>query len=282
MALTIKRSKDNRVVKCVLHRVADIPGGVTVKVANLGGDALFEGTPLCKGIDGTYDVVKTAQVVTDYTSGTSLDIAKGSHLKVGDKISPDGVNYASISAIDKSNAAKDVITLSAGFSVAITANTCLFLVTVTTEKHEATAKGSAATTDTTFKVLKGHKFEVGDIVAGKEASKFVGETITGIDRGNDVYDTITVESTLSAAIVDEDVIIAVKATGDVGATASKQKEYDVIAKQNEAVAIAGSNEDVVSGENLFVSALVIGVVRESNAPIVNNDMKASLKGIQYI
>ena len=46
MSLTIKRSKDNRVVKCVLHRVADIPGGVTVHVANLGGSALFEKTEI--------------------------------------------------------------------------------------------------------------------------------------------------------------------------------------------------------------------------------------------
>ena len=46
MSLTIKRAKDNRVVKCILHRIADIPGGVTVKTANLGGTALFEGTPL--------------------------------------------------------------------------------------------------------------------------------------------------------------------------------------------------------------------------------------------
>src|SRR3712207_8872392 len=64
MSLTIKRKKDNRVVKCILHRVADIPGGVTVSVANLGGSALFEGTPLGVGTDGLFVVCKTAQVVT--------------------------------------------------------------------------------------------------------------------------------------------------------------------------------------------------------------------------
>lgn len=46
MGLRIDRKKDNRVVKCILHRVADIPGGVTVKVANLGGTGLFEEHPL--------------------------------------------------------------------------------------------------------------------------------------------------------------------------------------------------------------------------------------------
>ena len=54
MALSIKRQKDNRVVKCVLHRVADIPGGVTLSVAELGGSALFEGTPIGKGSDGMF------------------------------------------------------------------------------------------------------------------------------------------------------------------------------------------------------------------------------------
>lgn len=28
--LHIKRAKDNRVVKCIVSRIADIPGGVTV------------------------------------------------------------------------------------------------------------------------------------------------------------------------------------------------------------------------------------------------------------
>ena len=58
-----QKEKDNRVVKCILHRVADIPGGVTVQVANLGGSALFEGTPIGKGSNGLYVVCKTAQVI---------------------------------------------------------------------------------------------------------------------------------------------------------------------------------------------------------------------------
>ena len=86
MALRIQRKKDNRVVKCVLHRVADIPGGVTVKVADLGGNALFEGTPLGKGANGVYQVVKTAQIVTAAAAdATTYDVAKGHHFKVGDR-----------------------------------------------------------------------------------------------------------------------------------------------------------------------------------------------------
>jgi len=43
--ITIEGMKDSRVVKCILHRVADIPGGGTVAVAGLGGKGLAEGTP---------------------------------------------------------------------------------------------------------------------------------------------------------------------------------------------------------------------------------------------
>ena len=64
MSLVIKRAKDNRVVKCVLHRIADIPGGVTVSIASLGGSALFEGTPLGVGKNGMY---RQSQALTSPT-----------------------------------------------------------------------------------------------------------------------------------------------------------------------------------------------------------------------
>jgi hypothetical protein len=47
-------------------------------------------------------------------------------------------------------------------------------------------------------------------------------------------------------------------------------------------AFAGSNEDVVSGNNLFVAAWVIGVLKESNAPVVNDAIKTALKGVAYV
>lgn len=188
MALTIKRKKDNRVVKCVLHRVADIPGGVTVSVANLGGGALFEGTPIGKGSNGLYQVCKTAQIITAATNdATTYDVAKGHHFKVGDRFATAACNGQSITAIDKSNAAKDVITVGTTLGAAITANTCAF-------------ESSGA--NKTLKVTP--------------------------------------------------------------------------------IAFAGSNEDVVSGDNLFVSAWVIGVVKEANAPIVNDTIKAALKGVMYV
>lgn len=127
MSLTIKRKKDNRVVKCILHRVADIPGGVTVQVANLGGSALFEGTPLGKGSNGLYVVCKTAQVITEANaSATTYEVAKGHHFKVGDRFATDDCNGQTITAIDKSDAAKDVITVGTTLGAIVKAGTCAF------------------------------------------------------------------------------------------------------------------------------------------------------------
>ncbi|GBU07970.1 hypothetical protein AwDysgo_13010 [Bacteroidales bacterium] len=188
MALSIKRQKDNRLIKCVLHRVADIPGGVTVSVVDLGGSALFEGTPIGKGQGGLYKVCKTAQVITDATAtATTYEIAKGHHFKVGDRFAAEDANGQAITAIDKSDALKDVVTLGTTLGTAITAGTCAF-------------ESSGA--NKTLKVSP--------------------------------------------------------------------------------IAFAGSNEDVASGDNLFVSAWVIGVVNAANAPIVNATIKSALKGVVYV
>jgi hypothetical protein len=188
MALTIKRKKDNRVVKCVLHRIADLPGGVTLSVADLGGSALFEGTPIGKGSDGLYAVCKTAQIITAATNNaTTYEVAKGHHFKVGDRFATDAANGQPVTAIDKSGAVKDVITVGITLGVAVPAGTCAF-------------ESSGA--NKTLKVIP--------------------------------------------------------------------------------TAFAGSNEDVVSGSNLFVPAWVIGVLKASNAPLANEAIKTALKGVVYV
>ena len=188
MSLTIKRAKDNRVVKCILHRIADIPGGVTVKTANLGGTALFEGTPIGKGKDGVFEVCKTAQVITQAdASAKTYDVAKGHHFKVGDRFATADCDGQTITAIDKSNPAKDIITVGTTLGAVVKAGTCAF-------------ESSGA--NKTLKVIP--------------------------------------------------------------------------------VAIAGSNEDVDANSNLFVSAWVHAVVRESNAPIVNDAIKNGVKNVSYV
>lgn len=192
MALKIERKADSRVIKAIVHRVADIPGGVTVSVADIGGDALKEGTPLrFAASDGMHHVCKTALIVTDATSSaTTYEVAKGHHFKVGDIFATEGANGQAITAISKANADKDVITVGTTLGVAITA-----------------------------------------------ASK-------------------TVAFQAAAA----------------GGTVVKYPP----------TAIAGSNYDVAAGESLFCDAWVIAVVRQGNAPYVNDTLKGTLKGIHYI
>ena len=188
MSLTIKRAKDNRVVKCILHRIADIPGGVTVRTANLGGTALFEGTPIGRGKDGVFEVCKTAQIVSKAeANATTYEVAKGHHFKVGDRFATDSCNGQSITAIDKSDATKDIITVGTTLGAVVNAGTCAF-------------ESSGA--NKTLKVVP--------------------------------------------------------------------------------IAIAGSNEDVDEKSNLFVSAWVHAVVRESNAPIVNDAIKNGVKNVSYV
>ena len=187
--LKISRNSDNRANKCVAHRVADIAGGVGVRTSNLGGKVLYEGTPLAKGENGLYEVVKTAKLVTNANSqATRLEIAKGSHFVVGDYIGfSSAVNGVQIAAIDKSNASKDILT-------------------------------------------------VASIAAELKA-------------------------------------------GAVGVETTSTASYN---PKLTAVAVAGSNNDVVAGEICYTDAWVIAVVNESNAPAVNDAIKSANPAIRYV
>jgi len=130
MGLKIDRSSDTRVNKSILHRVADIPGGVTIKTASLGGSALYEGTPVGPLGDGSgmYGVAKTAKLVTQAANdATTYEVAKGHHFKVGDYFATGSTNGKQITAIDKTtNSDKDVITLSATLGVVVAIGAVMF------------------------------------------------------------------------------------------------------------------------------------------------------------
>lgn len=190
MALKIKRANDSRVIKCILHRIADIPGGVTVCTSELGGSALLEGTPLAyAAADQLYHVCKTAKVVTEANNtAVAYEVAKGHHFKVGDRFATEGANGQLITAIDKTtNADKDVITVGTTLGAVVAVGTVAF-----------------------------------ESAAGNKVVKYAPTVI------------------------------------------------------------AGNNEDVESGENLFEAAWVAAVVRKGNAPSINDTVAATLKGIHYI
>jgi len=189
--LKITRKNDSRVVKSILHRIADIPGGVTVSIATLGGASLKEGTPIgaADGSTGLCLVAKTAKVVTNATN-----------------------------------------------------------------------------TAVTIEVEKGHHFKVGDYVS---SGVLVGQVISAIDKTTStIKDTITVGTTLGGALTAGDILFQ-SSTGSAAELVTP-------------VAIVGSNYDVETGEQLFVDAWVMAVVKEANAPWVNAAIKALLKGIIYI
>lgn len=126
MALRIKRQSDTRQVPCIAHRIADIPGGVTVDISTLGGPILLEGTPIAVGTAGKYNVCKTAKIVTAAAiDAVAYEVAKGHHFKVGQFLGTGSVAYA-ITAIDKTGADKDVITLGTTLGVVLAVGTVVY------------------------------------------------------------------------------------------------------------------------------------------------------------
>ena len=60
MGMTVTRRKDTRTPRVFMHKTADIRGGVSVKVSELGGDFLNEGAVLSAPDNGICHVVKIA------------------------------------------------------------------------------------------------------------------------------------------------------------------------------------------------------------------------------
>lgn len=98
----------------IYHRVADIPNGVTVKTADFpeGVKLLPEGSLLAPAADGLYAVVGTTKVVeTAAADATAYAVAKGSSFIVGSKIIKNGSTNVNVTAVDRSDVNKDVITV---------------------------------------------------------------------------------------------------------------------------------------------------------------------------
>ena len=132
-----------------------------------------------------------------------------------------------------------------------------------------TAKVSEAATNTatTYKVAKGHHFKVGDFVMFKTGAK--AYAITAIDTSALTHDTLTVGTTLGAAVEPGTAIVQAAA-----ATASAFKYRPV--------AMCGDSYDVESLSNLAVSAVTIGQFKESITPALSDDIKAALPTIRLI
>ena len=97
MGMTVTRRKDTRTPRVFMHKTADIRGGVSVKVSELGGDFLNEGAVLSAPDNGICHVVKIAVLSAEATdTATDIKVNKGHNFKVGDFIMADegGKAYA--------------------------------------------------------------------------------------------------------------------------------------------------------------------------------------------
>lgn len=111
--MTVSRRKDTKTPKVLMHKIADIRGGVSVNVSELGGDYLREGAVLSAPVDGICHVVKIARVVADVAAADkTIKVEKFHNFKAGDFVMLDEESSAvQISAIDESNKAFDTLTV---------------------------------------------------------------------------------------------------------------------------------------------------------------------------
>lgn len=123
MSMTVTRRKDSKTPRVIMHRVADIRGGVSIKTSELGGDYLNEGSVLSAPVNGICHVLKIAALYAAATdNATTLKVKKNHHLKVNDVITlGTGSKAVSIAAIDEENSAYDELTLSETLGVALEA-----------------------------------------------------------------------------------------------------------------------------------------------------------------
>lgn len=87
--MTVQRRKDTRTPRVFMHKVADIRGGVSVKVSELGGDFLNEGAaraPRQRHLPRQKIAALSAEA-TD--TATDIKVNKGHNFKVGDFVMAD-------------------------------------------------------------------------------------------------------------------------------------------------------------------------------------------------
>ena len=126
--------------------LADYPNGKGIYTADLGGDVVYDGTPVYMS-SGICKVQKTAMVYENAgSSAVKYKIYKGSHLKVGDTVTNGSTSYA-ITAIDKTTSANyDEITVGTTLGAATKDTTILVVgsntvVGLVTGHHEVLEAG---------------------------------------------------------------------------------------------------------------------------------------------
>ncbi len=145
MSLQISKSSDTRYLPVFRRIFEDIPGGVTLKTANLPSDKyeVKEGqliAPAASG--GTYEVVKTAKLTASYASNEShMKVNVKNLLAVGDFLTDGTKTPKKITAITRGSTYDD-IKLSAALAKDLATGDLLIeplASNATANKHAATA-----------------------------------------------------------------------------------------------------------------------------------------------
>lgn len=112
MAMTVKRRKDVRTPSVIMHKIADIRGGVSINTSELGGNFLREGAFLSAPTNGMCNVVKTAKVLAEVQSaGADIQVSKFHNFKVGDFVMVTANGKATAIKSIAEDKDKDTITL---------------------------------------------------------------------------------------------------------------------------------------------------------------------------
>lgn len=144
--MTVTRRKDTRTPRVFMHKTADIRGGVSVNVSELGGDFLNEGAVLSAPDNGICHVVKIAVLSEEATIFTTdIKVNKGHNFKVGDFIMADegGKAYA-IASITTTEKTHDTIRVKTTLGVKIAKGG--FIIEAAAEAAAESAAESAAET----------------------------------------------------------------------------------------------------------------------------------------
>ncbi|KXB77537.1 hypothetical protein HMPREF1860_01331 [Prevotella amnii] len=114
MGMTVRKMRDTQTPRVIMHKVADVRGGVSVKTSELAGDYLSEGTPISKPQNGICHVIKIAVVKEKASeSATEVKVSKGTLFNVGDAVFvKEGAKAAKITKIDRKAKDADVLTIS--------------------------------------------------------------------------------------------------------------------------------------------------------------------------
>ena len=188
MVMTVRKKKETEVARVIMHRVADIRGGVSVVTSELTQDFLPEGVPLSlPDSNGKTHVVKFALVKANAANdATSISVYKGHNFKVGDYVFAveNGKAYA-ITAIDTSNSGYDVFTVGTTLGVALTADTSYLLQAKATGASGAAFKYEPAAINGTGQVIEANSNLITDawlmaVTKGNKIPSVIAGKLKGI------------------------------------------------------------------------------------------------------